>query len=129
MPDDVQSADPAVAPEAIRSMQAQVVHQLDAEAPSPAERRRSKFRYLRPFRYWHPFVLLAIFLGAVVVGGYYKSHASPVAEPSVFKNRPPVYINVYETNPQTRLDITVIWTSRSTSFLQVCRRRDLRTSM
>jgi hypothetical protein len=44
---------------------------------------------------------------AVIVGCDKKSHANPGAEPSSFREQPPQYINVYETNPQIPITVTV----------------------
>jgi hypothetical protein len=102
MADDEHYANPAGPPEALRPTRVPVVRQTHASAASPAEPRRSIFRYLRPI------LILGILLLAVIVGCDAKSHANPGAEPSSFrKQQPPQYINVYETNPQIPITVTI----------------------
>jgi hypothetical protein len=61
-------------------------------------------------RHWHPMMFLIILFIAAASGFYYKSHADPGIEPTSFRNQPPEYINVYETNPRDPVSIHVYLT-------------------
>jgi len=52
-------------------------------------------------------LIIIILFAAVIAGFYFKSHANPGTEPASFRSQPPQYLNVYETNPQIPLTVTV----------------------
>jgi hypothetical protein len=68
------------------------------EAAQPA---RSRFNPLRLT------IIIFILLIGVLVGLHFKLQANPGAEPSTFAEQPPQYINVYETNYQIPISVTV----------------------
>ncbi len=70
--------------------------------PAPqAEPVRSPYRPLRLI------IIVLILAGAAFAGFHFKSAADPATEPASFSSQPPQYVNVYESNTNLKITVTV----------------------
>jgi hypothetical protein len=115
MAGDGQSGKPAVAPGSVGPGRALIGHRRRVESASRTEHRRPIFAH------WRPIMFLGILLVTVGAGLYFKSQANPGSESPMFGNQPPQYINVYESNGEVPITVTVTF-SQGFSSPQYARR-------